>query len=113
MQGGLKYLQRHILCTQNERPLCKYRGIWAPAGRGIFKVASACRIGPVRKQRHSFKSGIQEPHHNFLHPDSERDLGPGSRVSPSGPFSFGAQDGFVMAYNVSFQGCAGMINFLF
>lgn len=67
-----------------------YVNIWAPGGRGIFKVASACHIKPGRKQRHSFKGSTQKPHHSILGPDSERDLRPGSRLAPPVPFSLAA-----------------------
>ena len=56
-----------------------YVNTWAPWSWGIFKVAPAPCIKPAKKQRHSFKSSMQEPHHN-LAPEGRVRKGPQPRV---------------------------------
>lgn len=52
-----------------------YVNTWAPSSWGIFKMAPAPCIKPAKKQRHSFKSRMQQPQHN-LAPEGRVRKGP-------------------------------------
>lgn len=88
-----------------------YVNAWAPSSWGIFKVASAPRIKPAKKQRHSFKSSMQEPRHNFLAPEGRLRKGPQPRVPCF--FSTARRTGwFCDSLQYQLSGWADMISFL-